>query len=358
MEFSYSLILIVGITFLVSIIYIILVTPIIRKYAIKNNLFDYPDVRKQRTSNRVRLGGLSIITGFLISICLFLILHNFLNLEQISFNNLPTIILGSILFFLIGFVDDLYNLSPWPKLFLQVFFSLIIFYQKISIQNISLSFLFENSLTIPTSISLILTVLWVGAITNSVNWLDGLDGLAVGVSAICFVPISILNFLNGNYDIAIASIIIIGLCLAFLRYNYKPSKILMGDGGAYFLGINLASMSLLAGQTNTQTLISNSYTLDILCIFLIVALPFFDLLRVISTRIKNGLSPFFPDRKHLHHKLVDKGIKEGTSVKILYFISVISGSLVLLYKGVSVNFIILIFSILALTSRIILLKRH
>ena len=125
----------------------------------------------------------------------------------------------------------------------------------------------------------------------------------------------------------------------------------MGDGGSYFLGFSIGALSLLTLETTFE--IS-----DIFVPILFVYLPFFDMIRVIFSRIINKKSPFFPDRKHLHHKLVDKGIKEGTSVKILYFISVISGSLVLLYKGVSVNFIILIFSILALTSRIILLKRH
>ena len=218
----------------------------------KNNLLDYPDIRKQRSANNVRLGGVAIILSFLFSTIIFLFVSKIFPGDQIHSFKIVTLVIGSLLYFCIGLIDDIYNLPPWPKLFLQLIFWFYFVGTRYKIQNITLPFFIADKIIIPNSLSLILTVSWVGAITNSINWIDGLDGLAIGVSAICFIPISILNFQNGNFEIAILSIIIIGTCLGFLRFNYKPSKILMGDGGSYFLGINLASMSILSASLYTS----------------------------------------------------------------------------------------------------------
>ena len=352
------LIIIVFITFLTSIFITLFLIPNIKKIAIKNNLLDYPDVRKQRSSNKVRLGGLSLIICFLISLVFLQFLLRFNNFDYIFSENIIILVIGSILYFTIGFIDDLKNLKPWPKLFLQFIFGSILWSQGINIQTITLPLFSNGEISLPNTISLIFTICWVAAITNSINWLDGLDGLAVGVSGICFVPITILNFQNGNYDIAISSIIIFGSCLGFLRYNYKPSEILMGDGGSYFLGINLSIMSILASSSFDIKYPSNISSTDIACSLMIIALPLFDLLRVISTRMINGFSPFFPDRRHLHHKLVDSGIKEETAVNILYMIAILTGSIVLIYKGIPTFITCAIFIIVLLIYKFIIKKNY
>lgn len=351
-------ILIISIVFLTSIISTILLVPYVIKFAKKYNLLDYPDERKQRSSNNVRLGGIAIILSFLISTIIFLFISKIIPGDQIHSFKIVTLVIGSLLYFSIGLIDDLYNLSPWPKLFLQLVFGSILWEQGIKIQNITLPFFIDSKLLIPNSLSLIFTVSWVGAITNSINWIDGLDGLAIGVSAICFIPISILNFQNGNFEIAILSIIIIGTCLGFLRFNYKPSKILMGDGGSYFLGINLASMSILSASVYKNNSTFSNQKLDILCTLMIVSLPLFDLIKVIITRIIKRLSPFEPDREHIHHKLVDSGIDEKLTVNILYAISIISGIVTLLYKNINIYLILSTFSILILIGKILLSQRN
>ena len=331
-------------TFLISILVTFFLVPYIKKFAIKNNLFDYPDLRKQRSSNIVRLGGLSFIICLFLSLILFFLLLKFNDIYFTFTKNILVLIICSILYFTVGFIDDLRNLKPWPKLFLQFIFGSILWTQGIKIQVISLPLFINGEIALPNILSLIFTICWFAAITNSINWLDGLDGLAVGVSGICFIPITILNFQNGNYDIAITSLIIFGSCLGFLRYNYNPSEILMGDGGSYFLGINLASMSIFASSSLVINQSSYILNTDIFCALMIIALPFFDLLRVISTRVINGLSPFFPDRNHLHHKLVDSGIKEELAVNILYLIAILTSSIVLIYRGMPLILIISIFT--------------
>ena len=354
MEINYVIILIVLITFIISFSTTFFLVPYIKKFAIKNNLFDYPDIRKQRSSNIVRLGGLSFIICLLFSLSLFFLLLKLNIIYSIFTKNIIIIIISSILYFAIGFIDDLKNLKPWPKLFLQFIFGSIFWNQGINIQTIYLPFLFNREIFLPDALSLIATICWFAAITNSINWLDGLDGLAVGVSGICFIPITILNFQNGNYDIAITSLIILGSCLGFLKYNYKPSEILMGDGGSYFLGINLASMSILGSSSFEINYPSNILSTDMFCALMIIALPLFDLLRVISTRIINGFSPFFPDREHLHHKLVDNGIKEELAVNILYIIAIITSSIVLIYKQIPLFLTCSIFITVLITYKLII----
>ena len=350
-------IFIISIIFLTSIFSTIILIPHVINFAKKRNLFDYPDKRKQRSSNNVRLGGIAIILSFLLSSIIFLFLSKIIPGDQIHSFKIVTLVVGSLLYFFIGLIDDIYNLPPWPKLFLQLVFGFILWEQGIKIQNITFSLFIESKLQIPNSLSLILTVSWVGAITNSINWIDGLDGLAIGVSAICFIPITILNFQNGNFEIAVLSIIIIGTCLGFLRFNYKPSKILMGDGGSYFLGINLASMSILSGSLYNNNSSFFNQKLDILCTLMIVSLPLLDLIKVILTRIIKRSSPFKPDREHIHHKLVDKGIEEKLAVKIIYSIAILTASITLLYKNIDLLLIISTFAILFLIGKFMLSRR-
>lgn len=344
--------------FFISVFSTLITIPYIKQYAIKKNLLDYPDIRKQRSSNAVRLGGLALISSFLLSLFFLIVFSSFFGIDAIFTENIKILGLCSIFYFLLGFFDDLYNLKPLPKLIFQFIFGFFLWSKGINIQNINLPFVENQEIYLPDTLSIIFTICWISAITNSINWIDGLDGLAIGISGLCFVPISILNFQNGNYDIALSSICIIGACIGFLRYNFKPSRILMGDGGSYFLGMNIASMSIMASSSYQINQSIKIASVDIICSLLIVALPLFDLIRVIIIRISKGLSPFYPDREHIHHKFVDRGIKEEYAVIIIYIISVITGSLALFYKGINLTLIISTFSILIFIYRGILIKRE
>ena len=144
----------------------------------------------------------------------------------------------------------------------------------------------------PKIIKHIFTIIWTAGITNSINWIDGLDGLAIGTVGISFIPIFIINFINQNIEESIISIAIIASCISFLRYNFYPSSLLMGDCGSYLLGSNLALFSMNLGINkgfDMQTINSINIYIPLLLTFI----PLFDMTRVIFIRLINKRSPFF-----------------------------------------------------------------
>ena len=156
----------------------------------------------------------------------------------------------------------------------------------------------------PNSISFILTNLWITGITNAFNWIDGLDGLAAGTSLIATLSLAIICQSIGNYEISLILIIIAGTNIGFLFYNKFPAKLLMGDGGSYFLGYSYSIYSIiLLSSINTEVKNFNIF----IPLFLIFV-PLIDMAFVIFSRIKKGLSPFVADRSHIHHRLLRHGI--------------------------------------------------
>ncbi len=161
-------------------------------------------------------------------------------------------------------------------------------------------------------------MIWIVAITNSVNLIDGLDGLAVGVSAISSVTMLVVAFLVSEGDIAVLMAALAGACLGFLPYNKNPAKIFMGDTGATFLGFVLAVVSI-------QGLFKFYAILSFAVPFLILGLPIFDTSFAFIRRVASGKNPMSPDRSHVHHRLIDMGFSQKQAVAILYIISAVLG---------------------------------
>ena len=150
-------------------------------------------------------------------------------------------------FFLIGVFDDIFSLSPLKRLFLVLFWPIFAWNLGINFNNIDISFLnlgFAN-IILPNYLSLIITLIWLVGVTNAINWIDGLDGLASGCSGIMALTFGIIAIQNNNYEYALISFALAGASFGFLNFNFKPAKILMGDGGTYFLGFTLACLSLI-----------------------------------------------------------------------------------------------------------------
>ena len=160
-------------------------------------------------------------------------------------------------------------------------------------------------------------------ITNAINWIDGLDGLATGISSIFIFSLITISLFQNNVNSINIFILLLGSCLAFLKSNYYPANIIMGDVGSYFLGsfLSIASIKIFS---------ANSDQFSIFIPTLMLFIPLADMVRVILTRILNGASPFLPDQTHLHHKLINQGISHKNTVKIIYFFSLISSLLGLL----------------------------
>ena len=314
-------------------------TPLVRSLATRLGAIDVPGERKIHSQPMPRLGGLSIFISFYLVLAVasrFDFFHfpaDFFRTEHYEWILLATgLVLG------IGIVDDFRRLSPILKLFVQVLAALIVALFCYKIEAISLPFgtLRLGIWAIP------MTVFWIVAVINAINLLDGLDGLASGTAFIVCITMFAMSLTGQNVGIALVSFIFAGSILGFLRYNFHPASIFLGDSGAYFLGFELALLSL-------QSSLKGTTTFAILIPVLALGLPMMDTSLAMVRRLlkslhimavdpeKNviqffyldGWSMFRADRGHIHHRLLDLGFTHKRAVILLYAISALLGVLVL-----------------------------
>tara|TARA_Y100000739_G_C20605272_1_gene465267 strand:- start:1004 stop:1981 length:978 start_codon:yes stop_codon:yes gene_type:complete len=302
--------------------------PFVKNKAEKLNVFDKPEVRKQHTNSMVRLGGISILFGFLMSLFLYDI---FFQTQFILTNfKLLAIILG---FFLTGIVDDIFKTSPWTRLIIEIVLATFAWMSNFGIYAIDFSF--SNSsdylILLPKILSYLITLFWIVGITNAINWIDGLDGLASGIVCICAIGMTYISFDFSNFNEVIFLVAIIGVCVGFLKSNFFPAKILMGDGGSYLLGFCIAILSI-QGSTRNLDYNSDLISTSILIPFIILSLPLLDMTYVILKRIYLNKSPFYPDRNHLHHRLIDYGLTHRNAVLFMYLLNIFNVLLVIFLK--------------------------
>ncbi|WP_310259032.1 glycosyltransferase family 4 protein [Fictibacillus barbaricus] len=277
---------------------VIAVTPLVIRLAIKINAVDEPNQRKVHTKVMPRLGGLSIVIGVGIGFLL----------SGLFEKQILGITLGALVIILLGFADDIYHLSALKKLIAQAVAGMLVVMSGLIIEIINIPFIgaFEIGY-----FSYPLTIFWIIAITNAINLIDGLDGLAAGTSSIIVFTIGVMAFLSGKEMIFTISIIIFGSVVGFLLYNFHPAKIFMGDIGALFLGYCIAILSLL-GLYKSVTLFS------FIVPILLLGVPIFDTAFAIIRRIVNKQSIVKPDKGHLHHRLLKKGLSHRKTVLFIY----------------------------------------
>tara|TARA_Y100001968_G_scaffold100812_1_gene90747 strand:+ start:21368 stop:22372 length:1005 start_codon:yes stop_codon:yes gene_type:complete len=307
--------------------------PLVRRLAQLFDLKDIPDIRKQHKVPIARIGGLSIIFGYLIPLIL-IIKNNILGLDFSYNSNLLTLVItSSLAFCLLGFADDMVSLSPFFRLVCQVLISLFVVYRGFSISGLAIHpGLVNYTYNIFGTVGIILTILWIVGLTNAINWTDGMDGLLSGISIIylsCFLLICITK---SYYTPAILSSSLLGSCIGFLPHNHYKAKIIMGDGGSYFVGFNLAIISILSSST-VEFGIYKSNIIYFLLPIIIFLIPIFDMIFVIISRLISSNSPFYPDRAHLHHRIFDSGTSYKKTVYLIYFLNLaFSFFALLLYK--------------------------
>ena len=293
----------------------------VRKIGLKYGLIDRYEKRKDFKGIIVRIGGLSIVLGCLISLLLSANLFNIQFDKQLIYLSFV-----SLLFFLIGFFDDLFSIKPIPRLILQVSATLLSL--KILDNLVFPFFEFANSPDKSNNfflvLGLLITLLWIPGVTNALNWIDGLDGLAGSVSLILFSGLFFVFLSLNLYQYSLYSIAIAGGCYGFLIHNYKPASILMGDGGSYFLGFNLATLSLIASNSLIIENNINSLIIASLFPFILLCVPILDMVFVILVRIYNLKSPFYPDRNHLHHRLLEFGINYKSTILIILILNLLA----------------------------------
>lgn len=322
----------IGLAFLTAIIISFGATPIVKKFAHKVGAIDVPkDERRMHKEPIPRLGGLAIFFGFLFS---FLIFGN-------MSDQIRAVLLGSVIIVVLGIIDDIMPLSAKLKLFFQIIAAIIPVSQGLRIERITNFIPFTNNPYINFGfMSIPITILLIVGITNAVNLIDGLDGLAVGISTISAFTMLAIGMILGQVEIAILTAALSGACAGFIPYNTNPATIFMGDTGSTFLGYILATTSIM-GLFKYYAIISFAVP------FLILGLPLFDTAFAMIRRISEGKSPMQADRGHVHHKLIDMGFTQKQTVAILYSISGVLGlSAVVLTSDGELKALLLILTII------------
>ncbi|MBO3462792.1 undecaprenyl/decaprenyl-phosphate alpha-N-acetylglucosaminyl 1-phosphate transferase [Aetokthonos hydrillicola Thurmond2011] len=312
------------IAFLVAAVVVLWTTPDVRNIGIKSGRVDKPSDRKVHQRPMVRLGGVSIFAGTMASLLIVWWLGGFGILPTDKEWQIWGVTLGGLGFFLIGLADDLLNLSPFIRLLIQILVAAGAWKAGVSIEF----------LTIPTVgmvdlnwLSLPITVIWLVGMVNAINWIDGLDGLAAGVSGIASVVMLVVALFMKQPQAALIAAALAGASLGFLRYNFNPAQIFMGDGGSYFMGFTLAAVGVIG-------LVKIPAVTAILLPYVILAVPIVDMSAVIVARLRRGKSPFVADKSHLHHRLLRAGLSQRLAVLFIYSLTLWAGSLALAIAGI------------------------
>ena len=285
-------------------------TPIVKTFAQRVGAMDIPDHKRHiHTQPTPRMGGMAIFLGFLISVLLFV---------EVT-RPVRGILIGAVIIVATGVVDDIVSLRYYIKFGLQVLAAAVAVYHGVVIHMVMNPNVFSSEETLFVGIlSIPVSVLWIVGITNAVNLIDGLDGLACGVSAISSVTMLVVALMVAEPNMALILAALAGGCLGFIPYNMNPAKIFMGDTGALLLGYVLATVSIL-GLFKFYAIIT------FLVPILALALPLFDTLFAIIRRLLRGQNPMTPDRGHLHHRLIDHGLSQKQAVAVLYSLSAMLG---------------------------------
>ena len=305
---------------LVALLVSYFMTPPVKRFAENVGAIDVPkDARRVHDHPIPRMGGLAIFTGFVLSVLLFV------NMSM----QVMGLLLGAVIIAVMGALDDILCLNPWIKLGGQFLAALVAIRCGIVFDVISNPGFLDAEATIPLGwLSIPFTIIWIIACTNAVNLIDGLDGLAVGISAISSISMMIVSMIlpAGIVGIPLILACLAGACFGFMPYNINPAKIFMGDVGSQFLGFVLSCISIM-GLFKFHAIIT------FLIPLLSLAVPLGDTIFAFFRRILHGQSPFHPDRGHIHHKLIDMGMSQKQAVAVLYAISAVLGLIAVLVAG-------------------------
>ena len=275
--------------------------PLVIKLADRIGAMDKPDQRKVHSGAMPRLGGLAIFVAFIIAAIVAL---------DIS-GPYMGLIAGACIIFIVGMLDDVYQLSPWIKLAGQIIAAAVAIYFGIIVHFVTNPF--DGILSLGL-LSIPVTFLWMVGVTNAINLIDGLDGLAGGVSAIAGITMGIVALLQGQSEVALLAFLLVAAIAGFLPHNFYPAKTFMGDGGSNLLGFILACLAIM-GTAKSAALIS------LFIPIVILGIPIFDTFFAIIRRINNKAPIFKPDKDHLHHRLLALGMSQRHSVLIIYLLS-------------------------------------
>ena len=308
--------------FLTAFIIALLLTPLAKRIGFALKIYALENNRTVHHGRIVRMGGLAIFLSFMLTMAIFVRADKTLN----------AILIGALIIFLGGLIDDIFDLKPIVKFGFQLAAALYV----IIFGNLSLDFInFEFIAFDIRPISFLVSILWIVGVANAINLIDGLDGLSSGISFIVLCVIGLIGFFMGRRDICVIALILVGGIAGFLPYNFHPASIFVGDCGALFMGYMIACLSLLGFKTSTFI------TLGFPIIILFV--PLSDTCLAIIRRKLKGQKISEADRSHLHHVLMYKiGLSHRDTVLLLYFVTFLFGvSAVITYFNEAIGVVIL-----------------
>jgi UDP-GlcNAc:undecaprenyl-phosphate/decaprenyl-phosphate GlcNAc-1-phosphate transferase len=308
------------IAFLLSLIAGLCLTPVVKILARKRDWVDLPDPRKVHLRPIPRIGGVAIYLAFLAGLVVLPVHATMAGVDVPELRQIIGLLAGGTLVFALGLRDDIRGLKVWIKFLVQALGASVAFFGGIAIEGIRLPWIGLIQFGL---FSLPVTILWFLLVTNAINLIDGLDGLAAGVCFFSAAVLLVLGLFDHRLVVSIGLAALGGATLGFLRYNFNPASIFMGDSGSYFLGFTVAALSIL-GSMKSQA------SVTILIPILAIGLPLMDTLWSAIRRFITGQAVFRADRDHVHHRLLKLGYTHRRAVLLLYGIAIVMGAASLL----------------------------
>ncbi|GBE36077.1 putative undecaprenyl-phosphate N-acetylglucosaminyl 1-phosphate transferase [bacterium BMS3Bbin07] len=298
---AYSLTLFLA--FFTSLIITVLILPRLSNIALKIGLLDFPGQRKMHTNPRPLVGGLGMMMALSVTCLLF-----------VPFSNLRGFYSGIAMLAIVGFLDDFRELNHRWKFVAQIVASIFMIYFSNTVVLTFGDVFAIGPIYINSTLAIPLTVFFTVGVINAINMIDGLDGLAGGISLIAFIAFAVLAYLNEQTELVLLSVALAGAVLGFLKYNWPPSRLFMGDAGSLALGFSLVFLSISISQKE------NSLVPPVAPL-LVLSVPIVDTITIMIKRLLRGRSPFKADKYHLHHITMKYGYRKKTTVRIILLIS-------------------------------------
>jgi UDP-GlcNAc:undecaprenyl-phosphate GlcNAc-1-phosphate transferase len=291
---------------LFSFFMVYLLIPLTKRLAIRYGVVDQPNQRKIHRNPIPLSGGLAIYFGTIVTLFLFF------QTTSLHF----VIAWGGLFLVGIGLIDDWFKskgkeFPAWPKLIVQIAAAVFAYIFGIQFFGLGNFWTGQGIIYFPPWLAVFMTIIWIVGFINMINFLDGMDGLAGGITIISSLTLFLIAIMRSQFDVAILSIIIIGASLAFLRHNFHPASVFLGDAGSMFLGYIIGVTSLY-GTMKGATFITFVVTI------LALGVPVFDTIQVIITRLKEGTPIYKPDKRHVHHRLLNNGLSQKQAVMVIY----------------------------------------
>ncbi len=302
--------------FVIALLITLALVPLVRRKAIAAGYYDAPGERKIHKYPIPRLGGIAIWLGFMLALGTISLFQKEPNLTTA----LPGVLAGGAIVFILGLLDDLFNLSPYLKLVIQFVAALTAFGLGVQINTLDLP---GAQLLVLNALSLPVTVIWLVGLMNAMNFIDGIDGLAAGVTTLSALTLTVVAMFTNQPSSALLAALLAGSSLGFLVFNFHPAKIFMGDSGALFCGFVLACIAV-TGVLKTKVVV-------MLLPMFVLSVPILDITYSVFRRLLRGKNPFLPDADHIHHQFLKAGVGQIKTVTYLYSLCVVGGLVAVWY---------------------------